>query len=206
MIISKNEQGTEEWLQERCIIPTASEFSKIITPTGKPSTQAKTYMATLLASWYLGKPADDDFATEWMMRGNELEDDACRMYEFVTERETNKVGLIYKNQRKLVGASPDRIVGPEGLLEIKCPKASTFIGYLMDQKLPDKYRPQVQGQLWVTNRKWCDFMVYHPEFEPIIIRVNRDNDYIKSMDDALQAFINKMLEGRKKLSSIREAA
>lgn len=201
MIVSNHQQGTDEWLMERAIIPTTSEFDKIITATGKASIQATAYMGELLAAWYFGRPSDDQIQTYWMERGNALEPEARQYYELMTGSSVEQVGLCYRDTNRLVGASPDGLVGTDGLLEIKCPKASVMIGYMLDNALPKKYIQQVQGQLWVTGRKWCDFMAYHPEFDaPMIVRVEPDEKFHEALAKLIDKFVADMMAARIKLA------
>ena len=138
MIISEFEQGTDEWMAERTGIPTASNFSKIFTTQLKPSSTSKTYMNTLLAEWMTGEK-EQIKQSEWMERGIELEAEARAAYKFVNDAEVMEVGLCFKDDKMLAGASPDGLVGPDGILEIKCPKSSTHVGYILDGKLPSTY-------------------------------------------------------------------
>ena len=183
MIMSENPQGSDAWLLDRCGIPTSSNFDKIITPTGKPSSSANTYMNQLLAEHYIGKPVDQMDMTKWMERGLELEQEARDTYNFITGFEMKKVNLCYLNEKKLVGASPDGFIHDDGLGEIKCPKASTMISYILKDAFPLKYKPQVQGQLWITERQWCHFIAYHPDMNLFIVRVERDEEFIKLLSD-----------------------
>lgn len=201
MIISPHEQGSSEWLQERLGVITASNLDCIITAGGKATTGSKadTYMKTLLAEWYVGKPVDTFEPTQWMQRGTELEPEARAYYEMLKEVDVEQVGLCFRDESKQVGASPDGLVGGNGLLEIKCPKASTMIPYMLDGGLPSTYKQQVQGQLWVTDREYCDFLAYHPEFEPFLVKVERDEKYIKSLSELTNGFIEEMLEKRSRL-------
>ena len=205
MIIDNSEQGTPEWFAARRGRPTGSNFSKIITSTGKASTSAKAYMNELLAEWLADKTYDSDNKSEWMERGNELEAEARSLYEFRFNVDVEQVGFC-SHDTLLCGVSPDGLVGDDGLVEIKCPKHSTHIGYLLAGKLPSGYVPQVQGQLWVTDRKWCDFISYHPDFDPMIIRVERDEKYIASLSAEVTKFCETMLELRGKLKQQQEAA
>lgn len=184
-------QGTDEWIQARLAIPTASEFDKIITPTGKISTQAEAYMNKLLSEVITGKPALTFEKTPWMERGNELEAEAAQFYELQNDLDSVKVGFCM-NDEGTIGASPDRLIGADGLLEIKCPAPQTHVGYLLSGKIDRGYWPQVQGQLYITGRKWCDWMSYNPEMPPVIIRVERDESFISLMNAALQDFVIKM--------------
>ncbi len=205
MIITEFEQGSEEWLQVRSGIPTASEFSKIITMAGSKSTSQKTYMNTILADWCAGKPVDTWEGNDWTQRGNELEPEARKLYELITGNKVEQVGFCFKDDKKMSGCSPDGLLGDDGLLELKCPKASTLIGYIFDDKVPSKYFQQVQGQLWVTGRKWCDFMAYHPEFEPFIVRVERDEKFLALLGEIMKVFTDTMLGKRQHLMKIKAA-
>lgn len=195
MKIYNVEQNTEEWFQVRSGIPTASCFDKILSPTGKLSTQATNYMNMLLAENITNKALNTWEGSQWTERGAELEPDAKQFYEFTNNVELESVGFITNYN---VGCSPDSLVGDDGLLEIKCPAPHTHIEYLLNQKVPTKYIPQIQGQLYVTNRKWCDWMSYHPELPSLIIRVERDESYITKLSAELNKFL-KNLERKKQL-------
>lgn len=182
------EQGTPAWLALRLGIPTASEFDRIVTPTGKLSAQARAYAHRLTAERLLNRPMDGLDHLEWVARGKELEPEAARMYEFQKEAKTVKVGFVTTDDGQ-TGASPDRLAGDAGLLEIKCPAPHTHIGYLLDGMPADaKYKPQVQGQLLVAEREWTDFMSYSPEMPPAIIRTVRDEPFIRTLRQALDEF------------------
>jgi len=190
MIVHDLIQGSAEWLNARLGLPTASCFSQIITPTGKESTQADAYMNKLLAEILTGKPAEFE-QTEWMARGNELEDAAAQFYAFQNDVTLEKIGFVTDINRTM-GCSPDRLIGDDGLLEIKCPAPWTHVDYLLNQKIDQKYKPQIQGQLLITGRKWCDIISYHPEMQPVIIRVERNDYYLRDMAQMLDNFIATM--------------
>ncbi len=197
------EQQSDEWFKARAGIPSASNFAKIITATGKPSTSAKTYINEVLADWFLGTQAET-YTNDWMQRGIELEPEAREMYKLISRNEVEQVGFCFKDEKRLVGASPDGLISDKGLVEIKCPKASTVISYMLDGGLPAKYKQQVQGQLWITGREWCDFAAYHPDMPLYLVRVNRDERYIKMIDELVSDFIETMLEKRKQLQPQKE--
>jgi hypothetical protein len=182
-------QGTTEWHRVRAGIPTASCFDQIITPkTGKPSSASEGYLHRLLAERILGRPIEQQSFSGWMDRGNAMEADAVAFYESQRELDTVRVGFI-TNDAGAIGASPDRLVGEAGLLEIKCPSEAVHMGYLLNRSLGEKHRPQVQGQLWVTGRSWSDTLSYHPELPPALIRVERDEEYIALLSGAVEAFV-----------------
>jgi YqaJ-like viral recombinase domain len=122
-----------------------------------------------------------------MGRGMALEAEAVAFYEFERDLETVKVGFI-TNDTGTVGASPDRLVGPAGLLEIKVPNPSTHVAYLLNRKIEQAYYPQVQGQLWIAEREWSDLLSYHPTMPPALIRVPRDEEFIALLSGAVLSF------------------
>lgn len=172
-------QYSADWEKVRLGLPTASGFEKIITPTGKQSAQWKKYCHVLIAERFLGRRMET-YMSPFMEAGHELEADAMTQYELMRNLETVEVGFVTTDDGKL-GCSPDRLVGDDGLLELKCPKPNTQIDYIIDDELGKDYYPQLQGQLFITERKWVDIMAYHPEIPPVIIRMHRDEGYIDCM-------------------------
>ena len=172
MIVHNVKQGEEDWLYLRLGIPTASCFDEILTPKELSlSKSSKKYMHRLLAEWMYGAPIEAPKPSPWMERGTQLEPEAIRYYEMDRDVETTEVGFVTTDDG-MIGASPDRLVGDDGVLEQKCPSLEFHVGYLLDpQSLVDQYRLQVQGQLWVCQREWADIQSYYPGFPSVIIRV-----------------------------------
>ena len=191
------EQGSREWVEARLGIPTASAFKRIVTSTGKLSAQREAYQAELLSEWVFGEPAKD-FDTAWTERGKVLEPDARRYYSFHTDAEAQTVGFCLRDDG-IAGCSPDGLVNPEGLLELKCPREDTHLLYLARGVLPTDYKAQVQGQLWVTGRAWADFMSYCPELPPFLIRVEPDPKFQAALDDHMPTFHAELMSGRARL-------
>ena len=183
MRVRNEEQGSDAWLQSRLGRPTASNFGKLITPTGKPSTSAEGYINELIAQKITGE-IPEFFKSEAMQRGNDLEPSAKALYEFTRDVEVVEVGLCLHDSLEC-GASPDGLINDDGGIEIKCPLPHTHVAYLRDGNIPTKYIPQVQGCLWITGRDWWDFMSYNPSMEDLIVRVYRDEAYIKKLADAV---------------------
>ena len=198
MIVVDCEQGTPAWEQARAGIPTASEFKKIYTSTGKDSTQAGTYMNALLAEWLIGG-STEAYTNKWMERGTELEAEARAAYSFENDAEVVQVGFCYRDERHYLGCSPDGLIGSAGMVEFKCPKASTHVEYLRKWRLPADYVTQVQGQLFVTDRDWCDFVSYYPGLDSFVLRVSRDEKFIVGLRTALDRFLEKLFEARRLL-------
>lgn len=187
------EQGSPEWHQARLGTPTASNFKLLYTSQGKPSTSATGYRHTLLAERLMGAPTES-YENEWMRRGTELEPEARETYEFVRGVSVRQVGFVLRGDGR-VGASPDGLIEDEdspGGLEIKCPKAATHIAYLLAGKCPSGYTAQVQGCMYITGAEWWDFMSYYPGLDPLIVRVERDTEYIRGLEAVLADFLTQL--------------
>lgn len=189
IIIDCLEQGGEQWLVERAGKVTASCFHKILTATGAKTTgeTRQKYLYQLAGERISGQP-EETFKNEWMQRGNDLEPEARERFETDSGLFVAQVGMIYLDDRKVISASPDGLVGDESGLELKCPKLSTHIGYLDSKRLPPAYKQQVQGCMWIANRQRWDFMSYHPLVHPFNITVERDDKYISTLRDAVEEF------------------
>ena len=186
-------QYSDEWWQVRLGLPTASCADKIVTPTGKLSAQSKGYMYSLIAdSLGLGEPPIDP--TEWMLRGTELEPEARSFYEFETGSTVDEVGFITNNDGT-AGCSPDGLIGEALGWEVKCRKASTMIGYLINGGLPPYYKPQIHFSMAVTGLKQWTFMAYHPDLAPLIVPVEWDS-YTDNVAKAIDQFIKDIAEAR----------
>ena len=174
------EQGTEAWLESRLGCPSGSGFDKLVTSTGKPSTSAEGYINQLIAELLTGKTTDMK-VTEWMQRGTELEPQARNFYELASGNQVQEIGFC-KHDSMECGVSPDGLVGDDGALEIKCPSPSVHVSYLRGNKLPTKYVQQCQGVLWICEREWLDFVSYNESMPALIVRVHRDQDFIKALE------------------------
>tara|TARA_B100001063_G_C16779142_1_gene569394 strand:- start:17497 stop:18123 length:627 start_codon:yes stop_codon:yes gene_type:complete len=195
-IIESMEQGSQEWLELRLGKVTASKFKDVMTNGrgNKPSATAKTYMIKLIAEILRGEPLPF-FENDAMKWGTETEPQARAMYELKNDVEVKEVAFVELNE--FVGVSPDGLVGEDGLLEIKCPNTETQIKrFLDDVGLPSDYEAQVQGQLWVTGRQWCDFVSFDPRIDVeasyIQTRVYRDEEYIAKLEEKVSIFVEEM--------------
>lgn len=186
MIQHDVQQGSEQWIALRLGRISASSMDKIISPTGKRSTQADKYMNQLLAEFITGESAETFKGNRYTERGHELEEEAADYYAMMKRVDVVKIGYCTTDDG-LVGCSPDRLIGNDGLLEIKVPDPGTAVEYMLSGKLEQEYRPQLQAQLYVTGRKWVDIMCYLPKAKPIIQRCERNNDFIMSMITFIKA-------------------
>lgn len=193
------EQGTESWHKLRCGVPTASQFSNILTPTGKPTTgqRAINYRNTLLAEWMIGG-AVESYQSEWMLRGSAYESEAREAFTFIMDIQVDEVGFCLSDN-PYSGCSPDGLIGEDGGLEIKVPAPHTHVQYLIDGKAPNDYIPQLQGSMMVTGRDYWYFMSYHPGMDPLILKVERDDDYITKLAEALGQFNDDLQLHKQKL-------
>lgn len=198
MVVANCVQGSPEWFAARCGIPTASNFDKIVTTKGEPSKQAQKYLYQLAGERITGR-TEEGFKNAAMERGQEVEAEARNLYEMVNDLKIEQVGVCYPDEKKLCAASPDGLVGRDGLIELKCPLVHTHVGYLLDNCLPTEYFTQTQGQLYVTGRKWVDFMSYFPGLKPLIIRVTRNEEFIAKLDAELKAFNAELVKVTEKI-------
>ena len=177
------DQGTPEWFAARVGIPTASRFSDILAK-GEGKTRGR-YLRDLAAEIIRGTPEEETYTNAHMERGKAQEDEARRLYAFMADADPVQVGFI-RDGRK--GCSPDSLIGDDGGLEIKTALGHIQIERLQRGTLPSEHVAQVQGSLWVTSRKWWDFVSYSPGLPPLISRVERDEPYIATLAKAVDAF------------------
>jgi len=192
-------QGTDEWRQARCGLPTASNFDSLLTAkTLKPSATSHAYLCKLVAEHYLGRPLDDS-ENGFMTRGRAMEQEAVSWYEIARDVKVEHVGLCLSDDRRY-GCSPDALVGEDGGLEVKVPGAGPHVGYLLaPESLVAAYRGQVQGNLLVTGRRWWDLVSYNPEIPPVVVRVTRDDDYLAVLVPLLREFLQRLDQAKAKI-------
>lgn len=193
-------QGSPEWIQARLGIPTASQFHRIITPrTMKPSASATGYIYELVVEWALGQPLDE-YVSQFMERGTNLEDEAVHFYELQRGVDTEAVGFCLRDDG-LAGCSPDRIISPDGGLEIKTPSAKVHVGYLIGEP-QEEYKAQVQGCMWITGANWWDWVSYNPVLPSTIVRFYRDDEFIGALDEATAEFLERLARAKEKMLAL----
>lgn len=176
------EQGTPEWFSARAGIPTASRFSDILAK-GQGKTR-RSYMLQLAGEILTGEPAET-FSNAHMDRGHEMEPDARNAYAFMSDAIPELVGFV-RNGNK--GCSPDSLVGDSGLLEIKTKLPKLAIDCILKDEFPKEHVAQCQGALWVTEREWIDLAVYWPGLPLFVKRAYRDEEFIATLAEAVEAF------------------
>lgn len=217
MIFVNCQQGSPEWHQARAGVITASCFADAISrltrtsgkrKAGDPSGASDKYAADLAIERISGKPYGTPVKTWVLDRGHEMEALARMHYEARTQSMVEEAGLVLTEDR-LFGYSTDGFVDDDGLIEIKAPVDSLKICEVMDGDIAE-YMHQMQGGMWITGRKWCDFIMYVPDLanagkDLYVRRVMRDDDFIDAMVLELAAFARRV-QDREILFKMKEAA
>jgi putative phage-type endonuclease len=186
-------QGSPEWLAIRVGKVTASRVADVVarTKSGYGASRAN-YMAELIAERLTGAPAEK-FISAPMAWGTEKEPEARALYEFLTDAEVNQVGFVPHPTISDSGASPDGLVGDDGLVEIKCQNTATHIDTLLGQSIPAKYETQMQWQMACTGRQWCDFVSYDPRMPDsmrlFVCRETRNDAMIAELSEEVGKFL-----------------
>ena len=187
------EQGSPEWFAMRAGKVTASKVSDVmsaITTAGY-----KNYLADLVVERLTGNKTES-FTNAAMQWGVDQEPIARAEYEVKTGNFVDQIAFVDHPAIANFGCSPDGLVGDDGLIEIKCPNTATHIDYVMQDKVPTKYIPQIQCQLAVTGRKWCDFVSFDPRLpdglQILIVRLERDDEYIEKLEARVVKFLDEV--------------
>lgn len=191
------EQRSPEWMLARAGHCTASRFSDVLAKikTGEAASR-RNYRLQLVTERLTGLPVDgyQNSAMQW---GVEQEPFARAAYEARSGLIVMPVGFITHPKLRWVGASPDGLVGEDGCLEAKCPAVSTHhVVTLLDGVMPSEHIPQVQGQMWVTGRRWVDFVSFDPRMpekhQIVVVRVERDDEYIAQIEREVILFLREV--------------
>lgn len=190
------EQGSQEWIKARLGKVTASRIADVMAKTkAGPSAMRSGYMADLLVERLTGEQAER-FINEAMRHGTATEPMARTAYQFKTDAFVDEVGFIDHPSLKNSGASPDGIIGEDGLIEIKCPNTKTHLETIQSRTVPGKYVLQMQWQMACTDRQWCDFVSFDPRLpdhlQLFIQRVPRDDAKIKEIEAAVGEFLSEL--------------
>ena len=199
------EQRSEEWFQARLGKVTASRVADVLAKIKSGESASRRNYKIQLVSERLTGEKQETYINQAMQDGIDREFYAREKYvqQF---GEVEEVGFI-QHPTLEAGASPDGMVGEDGILEIKCPMGSTHTETLMTQDIPSKYIPQVQFQLLVTGRKWCDFVSYNPMFpehlQLFVKRIEADPVYQKELESEVKQFLSEVDEVINKLKEIK---
>jgi putative phage-type endonuclease len=191
------EQRTEEWFAARLGKVTASRVADVLAKIKSgESASRKNYKMELVVQRLTNKVGESftNAAMEW---GTEQEPFARMAYEAHTGTFVKEDGFVDHPTIEGFGCSPDGIVG-EGLIEIKCPNTANHIETVLENKAPSKYIPQMQCQMACTGAKWCDFVSFDPrvpeDLQLFVVRVERDQEYIDSMEVEVKQFLSEVLD------------
>ena len=199
------EQRSDEWFTARLGCVTASRTADVMakTKSGYSASRAN-YMAQLITE-RLTETKADGFSSAAMQWGTETEPQARAAYELMTGEDVIEDGFVKHPTIEGFGASPDGLVGADGLVEIKCPNSATHIDTLLSQKVPAKYMTQMQVQMMCCGREWCDFVSFDPRLPADMSfwmqRVWADADRQKEIETEVRLFI---LELEDKLQKLRD--
>lgn len=180
------EQGSPEWFAARRGVPTASNFGALLAK-GEGKTR-RSYLLKLAGEAITGECAES-FGNAHTDRGHAMEPDARNLYAFARDVEPTLVGFM---RRGRAGASPDSLIGSDGLLEIKTKLPHLHLDVLDKGKLPSEHVAQVQGQLYIAGREYCDFVSYWPRLPLFCVRVERDEKYITTLKQAIADFVGEL--------------
>ena len=195
------EQRSEEWFQARLGKVTASNIDNVIVKVKNGESTYKRKYRIQLITELLTKKNVPVFVNDAMRWGTEHEDEARDLYiekkKLLKGVDVTEIGFIDHPTVNMSGASPDGLVGLNGLIEIKCPTPTTHTEILMTRKIPSKWVHQMQWQMaCMPERKWCDFVCYHPHFhgeqKMLIVRVERDDDLITRLEKDVQDFVTEV--------------
>lgn len=200
------EQGTPEWIAARLGKVTASRITDLMAKTKSgPAASRANYMAELLVERLSGEPTPF-FVNAAMAWGTEKEAEARNAYAFHHDADVVEVGFIDHPSIPMAGASPDGLVGDDGLVEIKAPNTATHLETLLSGAIPGKYQNQMTWQLACCQRDWCDFVSYDPRLPEhlrlFVKRFHRDDLRIAEMEQEVRTFLSELDEKIARLDRI----
>jgi len=193
----KADQRSTEWFAARLGRATGSRFNDIMARTRSGySASHKNYAAELVVERLTGAK-EDNYTSAPMQWGIDNEPVASLQYMLESGNDVTETGF-WIHDDIMAGASPDGLIGEDGLLEIKCPNTATHLDTLIKKSLPRQYQAQVQGQMWITGRKWCDFVSFDPRLtgnaQMFTIRVERDEIYIAELQEEVELFLEEVAD------------
>lgn len=193
MTMHDMEQGSADWFAIRLGKVTASRVADVVAKTKTDySASRANYMAQLVAERLTGSVAES-YSNAAMQWGTDMELEARTAYEFLHNASVVEVGFVDHPTIGMSGASPDGLVGDEGLVEIKCPNTATHIETLMSGAVPGKYLTQMQWQMACTGRRWVDFCSYDPRMPEnmrlFVRRIEWNGERIADLEGEVSAFL-----------------
>jgi putative phage-type endonuclease len=194
------EPNSPEWLKARCGYITASRIVDVISyltrkskngEAGDPSGDRIKYLKELRGERTTGR-ATEKYVSKYMDHGNEYEGVARAAYEAAFDAPVQRVGFVIHSELDFSGATPDALVGDDGLLEIKCPQIETHYDYRETGVVPEQYETQMMWGMEVCGRKWCDFVSFHPDapedLRIFVVRLEYDPERAKYLREEVIKF------------------
>lgn len=203
-------QGSDEWRAARAGKITASRFADVMAKikTGEAATR-RAYRWEILTERLTGQPCEgySNKAMEW---GTAHEAIAREAYEAETGELVEQSGLVLHTEHPFVGCSPDGLIGADGGCEIKCPYSSVVHVQTLHGGMPMEHRAQVHGAMWVTGRKWWDFISFDPRMPEglqfYVERIQRNEGYIAELEAECLRFDAEVARDLEGLLVFRKAA
>lgn len=187
------DQRSDEWFAARLGKVTASRLSDVAMK--KTTAGYQNYKAQLIAERLTGTPPES-YSNAAMQWGTDQEPNARAAYSFLHSVDVEEVGFVVHPAIEWAGASPDGLIGNDGLVEIKCPNTATHIATLEGGNIPGKYMMQMQWQMACTDRNWCDFASFDPrlpvEMQLHVTRVERDSAMIAELEEKTADFLREV--------------
>lgn len=190
------EQRSTEWFAARAGKVTASRIADVMAKSKTGWGASREAYASQLVTERLTGACEPSFSNAAMQWGTDQEPNARDCYAFTAGVSVAEEGFVPHPTIAMAGASPDGLVGADGMVEIKCPVTSTHIATLLGKPIADKYVKQMQFQMACTGRQWCDFASYDPrmpvEMQLYVARVMRDEAAIAEIESAVTVFLGEV--------------
>ena len=187
------EQNSAEWLAARCGSLGASSIADMVAKTRTGWGASRFNLAARIVCERLTGTPQESYTNAAMQWGHDTEPQARAMYEFMRDVAVQQVGLVLHPSISKSHASPDGLVGDDGLIEIKCPNTATHIETLLSEDVEGKYVKQMQWQMACCGRAWCDFVSFDPrlpaEMQIFVQRVRRDDEFIAELEREARLFL-----------------
>ena len=194
--MTEHEQRTEDWFAARCGKVTASRVADVLARTKSGWSASRQNYAAQLVCERLTGAVEQGFTNAAMQWGTDQEAPARDLYAFVSGEDVNETGFVNHPRILMAGASPDGLVGSDGLVEIKAPNTATHIETLLSETVPAKYVHQMNWQMACTDRRWCDFVSFDPRLPPelrlFVKRLERDDEVIREMEREITVFLDEV--------------
>ena len=187
------EQNSAEWLAARCGSLGASSIADMVAKTRTGWGASRFNLAARIVCERLTGTPQESYTNAAMQWGHDTEPQARAMYEFMRDVAVQQVGLVLHPSINKSHASPDGLVGEDGLIEIKCPNTATHIETLLSEDVEGRYVKQMQWQMACCGRAWCDFVSFDPrlpaEMQMFVQRVRRDDEFIAELEREARLFL-----------------